>query len=52
MVISIETKGAWKSYGPIWALKDLNLEAKKGEIFGLLGPNGVGKTTTLKILPF
>lgn len=32
------------------ALKDLNMEVKKGEIFGLLGPNGAGKTTTIKIL--
>jgi len=52
MVISIETKGVWKSYGPVWAVKDLNLEVRKGEIFGLLGPNGAGKTTALKILTF
>jgi len=42
----------WKSYGPVWAVKDLNLEVRKGEIFGLLGPNGAGKTTALKILTF
>jgi len=52
MVISIETKEVWKSYGPVWAVKDLNLEVRKGEIFGLLGPNGAGKTTALKILTF
>ena len=34
----------------IMALDGLNLEVKKGEIFGFLGPNGAGKTTTLKIL--
>jgi len=52
MVISIETKGVWKSYGPVWAVKDLNLEVRKEEVFGLLGPNGAGKTTALKILTF
>ncbi len=34
----------------IEALKNLNLEIKKGETFGYLGPNGAGKTTTLKLL--
>ena len=39
-----------KRFGNIWALKNLNLELKKGEIFVLLGPNGAGKTTTLKLI--
>ena len=34
----------------VTALKDLDLEVKKGEIFGFLGPNGAGKTTTIKLL--
>lgn len=39
-----------KSYGKIRALADLNLEIDKGQVFGLLGPNGSGKTTTLGIV--
>src|SRR3972149_1869649 len=34
----------------VMALKDLNLSIGRGEIFGLLGPNGSGKTTAIKIL--
>jgi len=39
-----------KNYGKIRALSDLSLEIEKGQVFGLLGPNGSGKTTTLGIL--
>jgi ABC-2 type transport system ATP-binding protein len=35
---------------PVTAIEHLDLEVRKGEIFGFLGPNGAGKTTTLKIL--
>jgi len=54
--VVIETKNLCKTYRSIFsrhevkALIDLNLEVYQGEIFGLLGPNGSGKTTTLKIL--
>lgn len=43
----LEIKGLAKSYGPIRAVQNLSLEIPKGSVFGLLGPNGSGKTTTL-----
>ncbi len=46
----IETEGLTKYYGHILGVKDLNLQVKRGEIFGYLGPNGAGKTTTIKLL--
>lgn len=39
-----------KSYGNLVALKSVSFEINQGEIFGLIGPNGSGKTTTLRIL--
>ncbi len=41
--------GFWKSQS-VTALRNLNLRVERGEIFGLLGPNGSGKTTTIKLL--
>jgi len=48
----IETKKLTKYYlgRKILAIKDLDLEVKKGEIFGFLGPNGAGKTTTIRCI--
>jgi ABC-2 type transport system ATP-binding protein len=46
----IEIKNLVKQYGKIEALKGVTLAVEKGEIFGLLGQNGAGKTTMVKIL--
>ncbi len=46
----IEIKELKKFYGHFEALKGLDIEVYRGEIFGFLGPNGAGKTTTLEIL--
>lgn len=46
----IETSGLTKVYGPVVALKDLDLDVREGSIFGFLGPNGAGKTTAMKLL--
>jgi ABC-2 type transport system ATP-binding protein len=48
--IHIQTKSLSKNFGPIVALKDLDLAVRKGSVFGYLGPNGAGKTTTVRIL--
>jgi lipooligosaccharide transport system ATP-binding protein len=47
-VISVES--AWKSYGPVHAVKDLSFQVMSSECYGLLGPNGAGKTTMMKVL--
>lgn len=46
----IEIKNLVKRYKELVALDHLNLEIKEGEIFGLLGPNGSGKTTTINCI--
>ena len=51
MMPIISVKGLSKTYASgFQALKDINLDIKKGEIFALLGPNGAGKTTLISII--
>jgi ABC-2 type transport system ATP-binding protein len=47
---AIVAHGLRKSYGPIEAVRDIDLEVRAGEVFALLGPNGAGKTTIVEIL--
>lgn len=46
----IETKGLTKEFGSLTAVKDLNLKVKKGALYGFLGANGAGKSTTIRML--
>ena len=46
----IKTEELTKQYGKLFALKNLSLELQEGDLFGFIGPNGSGKTTTMKML--
>src|SRR5258705_3759049 len=46
----IETRDLTRRFGDLTAVDHLNLSVAKGEIFGLIGPDGAGKTTTLRML--
>ncbi len=48
--VVLSTHQLTKNYGKLCAVNQLNLEVKRGQIFGMLGPNGSGKTTTLGML--
>jgi ABC-type multidrug transport system fused ATPase/permease subunit len=48
--IVIDVHGLNKSFGTHHVVKDLALTVRRGEIFGFLGPNGSGKTTTIRML--
>lgn len=47
---AVETTELTKEYGDVLALDGLDLRVERGELYGLLGPNGSGKTTTIEIL--
>ncbi|MFQ5814808.1 MAG: ABC transporter ATP-binding protein, partial [Anaerolineae bacterium] len=48
--VILRTAGLTKRYGRLLALEDLNLEVRRGQVYGFLGPNGAGKTTTIALI--
>lgn len=46
----IETRDLTKMYGDLYALNRLTIKLEKGDVYGFIGPNGSGKTTTMRIL--
>src|SRR3954468_13771651 len=48
--IAIDVRGLSKSFGGREVVHDLSMQVRRGEIFGFLGPNGSGKTTTIRML--
>lgn len=46
----LEIKNLTKTYGKRKVIDNISLEIQEGEIFGFLGPNGSGKTTTIKMI--
>jgi len=49
-MITIKTENLTRKFGALTALDKLNIEIQEGEIFGLVGPDGAGKTTTMRLL--
>lgn len=47
---AIEIRDLHKSYGKVEALRGVNIDVRRGELFGFLGPNGAGKTTTIRCM--
>ena len=48
--LAVSARGVAKRYGPVLALDDFSLDIRRGEVFCLLGPNGSGKTTFIRLL--
>src|SRR6267143_6614617 len=48
--LAIDVHGLNKSFGKKHVVKDFSLQVKRGEIYGFLGPNGSGKTTSIRML--
>lgn len=49
-MVSVEVKNIVKIYGDVKAVNDVSFEVQKGELFGLIGPDGAGKTSLFRIL--
>jgi ABC-2 type transport system ATP-binding protein len=49
-MFAVDVHGLEKSYSGVQAVRGIDLEIRRGEVFALLGPNGAGKTTTVEIL--
>src|SRR6202050_1209082 len=47
---AIYVRELWKRYGSVQAVRGIGLDVRQGEIFGLIGPDGAGKTSTFQIL--
>jgi ABC-2 type transport system ATP-binding protein len=47
---AVRVENLWKKYGALEAVRGVSLNVKQGEIFGLIGPDGAGKTSTFQIL--
>ena len=48
--VMLRATGLGRRFGPLWAIRGVDLEVARGEVLGLLGPNGAGKTTTVRVL--
>src|SRR5215831_6525745 len=48
--VAIRVENLWKRYGSVEAVRGISFEVRRGEIFGLIGPDGAGKTSTFQIL--
>lgn len=50
MTAMADIKGLIKRFGPITAVDDISFQVSRGDVLGFLGPNGVGKSTTMKMI--